>query len=65
MVDQPKAKKPAGSVLDAVEAGPGGAAALPARLDATSLHHPSVDALRGRFGGAVLHHEVSATQHVR
>ena len=65
MVDQPKPPKPAGSALDAVEAGPASAAALPARLDATSLHHPSVDALRARFGRAVLHHEVSAgDQHV-
>ena len=65
MVDQPKPPKPAGSALDAVEAGPASTAALPARLDATSLHLPSVDALRARFGSAVLHHEVSAgDQHV-
>jgi NADH-quinone oxidoreductase subunit C len=64
MADQPTAPKPAGSALDAVDAGPGATPALPARLDPTSLHHPSVDALRERFGAAVLHHEVSATQHV-
>ena len=73
MADQPKqpaptpsaAPSPKASALDAVEAGPQGAsAALPARLGATSEHHPSVDALRARFGDAVVHHEVSAGQHV-
>jgi NADH-quinone oxidoreductase subunit C len=64
MADQPKPPAGQGSALDAVEAGPGAKPALPARLEATSLHHPSVDALRERFGAAVLHHEVSATQHV-
>lgn len=65
MADQPKQPAPKGSALDAVETGPQPAdAALPARLEATSLHHPSVDALRARFGDAVVHHEVSAGQHV-
>ena len=63
MADQPK--PPAGSALDAVQAGPGATAAPPARLQATRLSHPSVDALRARFGTAVVHHEVSAgDQHV-
>lgn len=62
MADQ---AKPAGSALDAVEAGPRTEPGPPARLDATHLHHPSVDALRARFGDAVVHHEVSAgDQHV-
>ena len=61
MADQPKT----GSPLDAVQAGPGVAPAPPTRLDATTLQHPAVDALRARFGAAVLHHEVSAgDQHV-
>ena len=65
MADQPKPQKPGGSALDAVDAGPDASPALPARLEATSLHHPSVDALRARFGAAVVHHEVSAgDQHV-
>jgi NADH-quinone oxidoreductase subunit C len=65
MSDQPKPPKPAGSAFDAVAAGPAATPAPPARLGATSLHHPSVDALRARFGAAVLHHEVSAgDQHV-
>src|SRR5690606_2283446 len=56
---------PAGSAFDAVEAGPTPAAGVPARLDAATTHHPSVDALRDRFGAAVHHHEVSAgDQHV-
>ena len=59
MADAPK------SALDAVQAGPGASPALPSRLDATAESHPSVDALRARFGAAVLHHEVSAgDQHV-
>lgn len=62
MADQTKA---AGSALDAVQAGPAIEPALPARLATTDLHHPSVDALRARFGAAVLHHEVTAgDQHV-
>jgi hypothetical protein len=65
MADQIKPQQPAGSALDAVEAGPAAAPAAPARLEATQLHHPSVDALRARFGAAVVHHEVSAgDQHV-
>ncbi|MSR36614.1 MAG: NADH-quinone oxidoreductase subunit C [Gemmatimonadetes bacterium] len=65
MAESPKSQKPAGSALDAVEAGPGAAPALPVRLGATQLQHPSVDALRARFGAAVVHHEVSAgDQHV-
>jgi NADH-quinone oxidoreductase subunit C len=67
MADQPKQPEQAksGSALDAVQAGPAVDAALPARLEATQLHHPSVDALRARFGDAVVHHEVtSGDQHV-
>ena len=53
------------SALDAVEAGPARTAETPVRLDAASASHPSVDALRARFGDAVQHHEVSAgDQHV-
>jgi NADH-quinone oxidoreductase subunit C len=65
MADQSKPQAPSGSALDAVDAGPAAAPALPVRLQGTGLHHPSVDALRARFGPAVLHHEVSAgDQHV-
>ena len=64
MTDHPKSPAP-GSAFDAVETGPTAAAQLPTRLEATRLHHPSVDALRARFGAAVLHHEISAgDQHV-
>lgn len=53
------------SALDAVEAGPSAASGAPVRLDEASTSHPSVDALRARFGDAVRHHEVSAgDQHV-
>ena len=53
------------SALDAVEAGPSAASGAPVRLDEASASHPSVDALRARFGDAVRHHEVSAgDQHV-
>ena len=62
MADQ---QKPAGSALDAVVAGPKPESAAPARLPATDVAHPSVDALRARFGAAILHHEVAAgNQHV-
>ena len=65
MADQPKPPGPKGSALDAVEAGPALTPGLPARLEPTSLDHPSVHALRARFGAALLHHEVSAgDQHV-
>jgi NADH-quinone oxidoreductase subunit C len=64
MADQSKPPAAKGSALDAVAAGPGVEPAPPTRLEATSLQHPSVDALRERFGAAVLHHEVSAAQHV-
>ena len=53
------------SALDAVEAGPSAPPGAPVRLDDASASHPSVDALRARFGDAVRHHEVSAgDQHV-
>src|SRR3954469_11581925 len=61
---QPQAPK-SGSALDAVQSGPAVEPAPPARLEPTQLHHPSVDALRARFGDAVVHHEVtSGDQHV-
>ena len=63
MGEQPK--QPAGSALDAVEAGPGIGPALPTRLAATTLEHPTVEGLRAHFGASVLHHEISAgDQHV-
>jgi NADH-quinone oxidoreductase subunit C len=70
MADQPNQPKPPqaakpGSALDAVQSGPAAEPAPPARLGATQLHHPSVDAMRARFGDAVVHHEVTAgDQHV-
>ena len=65
MADREKDAPKSGSALDAVEAGPAHAPGLPARLDAAATHHPSVDALRARFGGRVHHHEISADdQHV-
>jgi NADH-quinone oxidoreductase subunit C len=61
MTDQGKPR----SALDAVEAGPAPAAAAPVRLDTAITPHPSVDALRRRFGGAIHHHETTAgDQHV-
>ena len=63
MGDHPE--PPARSALDAVEEGPTTGPTLPVRLAATTLSHPSVDALRARFGASVHHHEVSAEdQHV-
>ena len=63
MGDPPK--QSAGSALDAVVAGLGTEPELPAHLPATTTRHPTVDALRTRFGESVLHHEVSAgDQHV-
>ena len=56
------------SAFDAVEAGPessDGPADAPRGTAAPGLEHPSVSALKGRFGDAVVHHEVqSADQHV-
>jgi NADH-quinone oxidoreductase subunit C len=64
MADQGK-RSASGSAFAAVEAGPTSAPGLPARLDAATTPHPSVDALRARFGAAIHHHEVSAgDQHV-
>ena len=63
MDDHPE--PPAGSALDAVEDGPTTGPALPVRLAVTTRSHPTVDALRARFGASVQHHEVSAgDQHV-
>ncbi len=53
------------ATLDAVESGPAAARAGPVRLGAATAHHPTIEALRERFGAAILHHEVSAgDQHV-
>jgi NADH-quinone oxidoreductase subunit C len=53
------------SALDVVEEGPAADPAIPVRLVATTLRHPSVDALRTCFGASVQHHEISAgDQHV-
>jgi NADH-quinone oxidoreductase subunit C len=63
MDDPPK--PPAGSALDTVEEGPRTGHALPVRLAATTLRHPTVDGLRARFGASVQHHAISAgDQHV-
>ncbi len=65
MTDQGKAPARPGSALDTVEAGPAVAPGLPVRLAAATTPHPSVDALRARFGSAIHHYEVSAgDQHV-
>jgi NADH-quinone oxidoreductase subunit C len=47
--------------LGGLESGPGTSAeGAPTRSSPTEVSHPSVDALRGRFGDAVLHHELHA-----
>lgn len=63
MADSPSSGPASG--FDAVEAGPV-APDLPAlRGEAATSSHPSVEALRARFGDAVLHHEIcSGDQHV-
>jgi NADH-quinone oxidoreductase subunit C len=66
MADETKNGK-GGDGLDAVEGGPlpSEDAAVARSEPAASADHPSVAALRDRFGQAVVHHEVSAgDQHV-
>jgi len=56
---------PAGSAFEAVEKGLVTGPAISVRLAATTVSHPTVDALRARFRASVQHHEISAgDQHV-
>lgn len=64
MADSPTTGPTSG--FDAVEAGPGGSDQVSSTHGAeTETRHPSVDALRERFGDDLVHHEVCAgDQHV-